>query len=61
MSEVVIDVNATLIALSAHLSDDAKREEIVARISEQTGISHEDVRAILYAARDTLAEYLPTQ
>ena len=61
MSEKLIDINTTLIILSAYLSDDAKREEVVARISKRTGISREDVCAILYAARDTLAEYLPAQ
>ena len=61
MSDTVIDVNTFLIVLAAHLEDDAKREEVVARIARQTGVRREDVLTILYATRDALAEYLPAQ
>jgi hypothetical protein len=60
MSET-IDVASWLVLLSKVMSDDAKREEIIARISAVSGVKPQDVTEILYAALEVLSEYLPVQ
>lgn len=58
MSET-IDAATWLVFLTKVLSDETKREEVIARIAELSGVEPQDVAKILYAARDVLAEDLP--